>query len=116
MFYNHLVLVNVTLASASPFDIAWSDTDSLVNFTAGTSGVIHVSDSRGTLQQCVVLADRLVIYAEDSIGTLTYIGGDAIFLSEELIQDTRLLSSRGIVNLGPYHLLMREETISLYDG
>jgi hypothetical protein len=60
MFYNHLVLVNVTLASASPFDIAWSDADSLVDFTTGTSGDITVSDSKGTLQQCSPLGDRLL--------------------------------------------------------
>lgn len=116
MFYNHLVMVNITKASAYPGLIGWTDFNSLVDFGTGTSGEILTTDLNGPIEACLPLGDRLVIYGKDSIGVLTYVGGDVIFTYETLVQDTRLTSGRGIINLGPYHFLMRKENIAGFDG
>jgi len=116
IFYNHLVLVGITDGNEKPFSVVYSNIDSLVDFKNGTSGEALISDSQGPLIQCKPLGDRLIIYSDNSITTMSYVGGEVLWLWETLIQDVRLVSPRGIVNIGPFHLLMRKENISVFDG
>lgn len=88
-------------------------------FTAGVnndSGSIFLSDAQGAILKLENLGDRMVIYTENSIHVVSYIGGDFIFSQEQVLRETRLLSPRGIVNLGPFHLYMSTENIYLFEG
>lgn len=116
IFYDSLWLGNILTASNEPQLLAWSEEADFDDFTAEGSGNALITDAKGAIQKLLKLGDRLVVYAEDSIGTAINVGGDVQFAFEQLIQGTRLLSGRAIVNLGPYHLFASQENFYLYDG
>jgi hypothetical protein len=114
----HLILGNITLGATGEDTqlIIWSEAGSLTKFTTGTSGAYILSDSVGAIQKLMNLSDRCIVYSEDSICMLTYTGGLLIYSAEQIANQTRLVSSRSIVNVGPYHLYMSAENIYLFDG
>jgi hypothetical protein len=121
MFYNHLVMANVTTGTVGnttdhPRRVIWSDIGSLNEWVTGTSGEAEIIDSDGSLQKLLPLGDRMVLYSEDSIGVISYIGGDVIYGFEQVIRDTRLTGPRAIVNIGPFHLFASQQDIYLFDG
>jgi hypothetical protein len=116
VFFDTLVMGNITTTSREPQLIAWSDIADFDEFEAGTAGFNLVADSQGSISRLLKLGDRLAIYSENSIGVVTNVGGTAIFSFEQLIQSTRLLSPRAIVSLGPYHLYASQENFYLFDG
>ncbi len=115
-FYDHLIMGNVTTASQEKFSVYWSDVLSLTQWTSGTSGNALLTDSMGQIVRLEKLGDRLIIYCENSISMMSYIGGEIIYSFEELIRETQLLSPRSIINLGSVHLYMSLENIYLFDG
>jgi len=114
----HLIIADITLSSTGndSVHLAWSDAGSLANFTTNTSGEAIVSDSIGPIKKLINLADRCIIYSQDSIIMMSYIAGDLIFSFERVAQQIRLVSARAIVDVGPYHLYMSAENIYLFDG
>lgn len=115
-FYDHVVLANVTAASAQKNLIAWSHTGSLVDFGGANAGEAYIPDSMGAIVKLAHLGDRLMIYSENSVGMLTYVAGDLIFTQEQVLQNSRLVSGRCVVSIGPYHLLLTEENVLVFDG
>lgn len=115
-YYNHLVLGNITGSANAPYTVCWSTAGSLVDFTSGTAGAAILGDAEGSIQLLYTLNDRLALYTEDSIYVVTYVGGGAIYIFEKLIRDSKLLSSRAVVDLGPYHLYMSTNGIYAFDG
>lgn len=117
-FYGYLIWGNVKRGTWGGSSVVWSEFQKLTKFNDDTQGAGEylITDAQGELLRMVPLGDRLALYFDNSIGVLTYVGGDAIFTTEQVLQDTRLVSPAGIVNLGGIHLLMRRETISAFDG
>jgi hypothetical protein len=117
IYNGYLVFGNVSEGGvANPQLIAWSDSTNWAEWLAGNAGAIRPVDTVGPIRKLQVLGDRLMIYADDSIGNLVYVGGDIIFASERLVQQTRLVSPRAIVDVGTYHFLLDKENVQLYDG
>lgn len=88
-------------------------------FTAGVnddSGSLFLPDADGAILKLEPLGDRLVIYTENSIHVMSYVGGDFIFSQEQVVRETRLLSPRAIANLGPFHFYVSQENFYLFDG
>jgi hypothetical protein len=115
-FYGHVFLGDITVADHERQTVAWSDTGKLLDFTGPNSGVAILTEAQGTLVRMLPLGDRLVAYSENAINLIAYVGGDIIFSFESSLQETRLVSGRAIVNIGPYHIYMSQEDIELYDG
>ena len=117
-FYDHLVLANVTLTTSvtQPNIIYWSDTTTLFDFAGVNAGAVLLSDISGQIWKLVQLGDRLAIYAENSISTMTYVGGNAIYTFDKVVEDSRLVSMRGVVNISGFHLYMNQDNIIFFDG
>lgn len=115
---DHLIMGNITVTgpSVAPQDVAWSDAGKCNEWLTGTAGAQTLFDTIGTIQCIIPLAGRLIVYANDSIHTMTYVGGDLIYVFERLLEDTRLVGPRTIVNLGPYHVFLSQDNVQLFDG
>lgn len=116
MFFNRVILANVELSAQNPQMVFFSDIQSLEIFDGTTSGEIVVSGVKGPFVRMVPLGDRLVLYSEDSIAMMSYVGGDAVFSIELVSDETRLVDQKTIVNLGPYHLFLSQENVVFFDG
>jgi hypothetical protein len=117
IYNGYLVFANLSEGGVhNPQLIAWSDSTNWSEWLAGQAGAIRPVDTVGPIRKLQVLGDRLLIYADNSIGNLVYVGGDIIFSSERLVQQTRLVSPRAIVDVGTYHFLLDKENVQLYDG
>ena len=115
-FYGHLVIGGYQTTTWYRQGVAWSDAFDFEEWSTGSTGVALVADSKGDIQRLVPMGDRLMIFSDDSIGVITYIGGSVLYTFETLIQDTRLLSPRSIVSVGPFQLFMSQENVYLFDG
>ena len=117
-FYSHLFIGNITTSSTDEQQVAWANNGSLVDFTAanGDEGVNIIVDAIGPIRRMLSLGNALIIYADDTIHAITYLGGTFVFNFTLIATQTRLMGPNGIVNLGPYHLFMSQEDIVLFDG
>lgn len=117
-FNDHLFLGNVTTSGDLPTTLYWSQTQELTKFADGSlgGGAAILTDTQGEIQRLIQLGDRLMVYSDNTIHSITYVAGAAIFTFEKILQETRLLNSRSIVNLGPYHLFLSQENIIYFDG
>ena len=116
VYNNHLVLGNITTTAVNPQSLYWSVAGDFTDFSSVGSGTVLVADLHRSIQKLIPIGDRVAVFAEDSIAIMTYVGGDLLFVFENLVDDTRLLSGRTVVSVGPYLLYMSQENIYLFDG
>jgi hypothetical protein len=116
VYRDHLVLGNVETSSREPFLVAWSDTGDFFDFESGNSGANLLADSKGEIEALRTLGDRVMVYSEDSISAMLFLGGTVMFNFEQTVQNTRLLSPRAISAIGPFHVYASQENFYLLDG
>jgi len=122
LFFNHLVFGNFTDAATKEKYLIWSNDGNFQEadgFTSGvndTAGEQLLPDSQGPILKLLNLGDRLAIYSENAIGLFAFVGGNLVFSYEQVLRETRLLSPRAIVNLGPFHIYISQENFYLFDG
>jgi hypothetical protein len=116
----HLLLGNIKVDSTwYPYKVIWSSGLTLNNFLTLTSGEMTITDVKGEVQALIPLGERMVVYSENAIGSMTYVGEDTlgrIFYYETVISNTRLISGRSIVNLESFHVFMGQENFYVFDG
>lgn len=112
----YLVMGNVTTTANEPDVVVWGDTVSLTEFLNFNSGAQKLVDTSGAIQKIMPLGDRLMVYSSDSIHHMIHVGGDFVFSFQKVLDGTRLLSQRAIVNVGPFHYFMSQENVYLFDG
>jgi hypothetical protein len=116
LFYDRIVMGNILTTSQERILVAWSSPGDLIDFVSDGTGASLIPGSRGEILKLMPLGDRLFIYSNNSIAKMTYVGGFILFSFEQVLEETRLVSARSIVNIGPYHLYMSQENIVLFDG
>lgn len=118
VFFDHLILGNVSLGSsaATAKSVIWSDVTDFDEFKTGTSGEALIPALAGEILTLEPLGDRLVVYSEDTIALILFVGFPLIFSFEIIVQDTRLVSARAVVGFGPVHLYCSQENIYFFDG
>ncbi len=115
-FFDRLLLGGVTVGGAySPQDFAWCVIGDFTDWLGAGSGQ-QLIDSKGPIKRLYQQGDRMVVYSSDSIGVITYLGGDVLYAFEQLIQNTRLVSPRAIVSVGPYHVYLSRDGFYIFDG
>jgi len=119
-YFNQVVMGNVKTASDNVTAVYWSNLQSLISFDSsvsdGGTGIAIMTDVDGPIQRLVPLADRCYIFTLNSIHAMQYVGGAIGMTFVKLMQESRLLSSRSVVNIGQYLLYMSQENIVLFDG
>lgn len=119
-FYDHLILGNISYTSGEPNEslVIWSETQELTRFADvdnGTGAAI-LTDTQGEIQKFLELGDRLMIYSDNSVHGMTFVQGNIIFSFEKILQETRLVSARTVVNIGPFHVFLSQENVVYFDG
>lgn len=114
VFKGSLLVGNVN--TTEPKTIVISDTEDFTSFNAGNADVQALPDAEGEIVRMIPLADQVAIYATNSIHAVTFTGGTTVYSVIKVVNQTRLLSPRAIINLGPIHVYMSQENIYLYDG
>ena len=115
-FYNHLIFANYNDGSWHPQGIAWTNVNTLTDWTGGTSGLMTLGDLHGEILRMLPLGNSLVVYTRDSIGMIHYLGGDYIYGSDLRVGNVRVASKNSIVDLGPFHVFLGEDNFYLFDG
>jgi hypothetical protein len=119
-FYDHILLGNISYTSGSPDRtlVVWSETQELTKFadTDQDAGSAILTDTQGDIVKFVQFGDRMMIYSDNTIHSITYIAGVSVFTFEKILQETRLISPRSIVNIGPFHLFLSQENVIYFDG
>ncbi|MHA2065468.1 MAG: hypothetical protein ACXABY_13930, partial [Candidatus Thorarchaeota archaeon] len=116
-FWNHFMFVNFNNGSANVRSVAWADVGDIDDFSAGTSGLSYLTDSRGKLSRAIKLGPDLVLYSDRSITTCKYHGGTIIYLFPTLVYRTGLYSHSAIVGITTEHIFLgTDQRIYSYRG
>lgn len=116
VFFDFMILGNITLAGANVKLIQWSDIAEFETFGSGSGGALLIPGIEGQILRLEPLGDRLFIYSRDTIVAIVFIGGSIVFASEVILRDTRLVSAQAMVNIGPAHLFASQENVFFFDG
>ena len=128
-FKNHLVALNLTdSGTEKPFTIRWSDaipagaaTNGATTWntasTASASAETSISSAEGHILNAMQLGNELIIYLEDSIYALNFVGGAFTFQLRQRFKDTGLFAKDAVVDLGNgSHVLMTTDDVVVHNG
>jgi hypothetical protein len=116
IFNDRVFLANITTSSIDTQTIVWCAAGDFTDWTGVDTGAALISSADGDILQLLELSGRLMIYAENSISSMTNVGGDVLYAFERVVRGTRLASQKTIVDVGAYHLYMSSEGFYLFDG
>ena len=128
-FKNHLVALNLTdSGTAKPFTIRWSDaipagaaTNGADTWNTGSaasqSAETSISSAEGHILNALQMGNELIVYLEDSIYALNFVGGAFTFQVRQKFKDTGLFAKEAVVDLGNgNHVLMTTDDVVLHNG
>ena len=132
-FRNHLIALNLTdsasgSAVSKPFTLRWSDaipvgTDNNGSTTWDTSSAASeaaetsLMGTKGHILNAVQLGNLLMVYKEDSVYSLNYVGGAFTFNVREVFKDTGLFSRDAVVDLGDgKHVMVTTNDVVVHNG
>lgn len=123
-FKNFLVALYTIEDSATyPHRLRWSQpadpgTVPTVWVPAATNlaGSKTFSDSRGVLVDCLQMRDVNVVYKEDSVHLMQYVGGNFVFNFRQAFSEFGLLTQRAVKPFFGKHLVLAQGDIVLHDG
>lgn len=125
-FRNYLIALDVTKgviryrqmvkwsASADPLTAphTWDEAD-----TTADAGETSLSETNGTVIDCLTMRDVNIIYKDDSIYGQQYIGGAFIFRFYQIFNNVGLLSKRCVAAFEQYHCFVGNDLdIYVHDG
>lgn len=124
-FKSYLIALDVTKASVRyPWRIKWSaasdvgtipptwdETDAQYD-----AGEYDVAAMRGFLKDLVPLGDRAIIYSENSVWAMSYVGGQSVFSFELLFDDFGALNTNCVVEVEGSHFVVTNNDIILHNG
>lgn len=122
-FKGHVVLLNTKESgNPNPCRVRWSisgalayaDTD-WTNPTSGFSDKLY--ETSGHIVKSEFLGNELIIYKEDAIYAMSWIGGTSIYRLDQRVSGLGLISSRAIVRRrGLHYFLGTDYNVYMYDG
>ena len=132
-FRNHLVALNLTDSSSGsavsqPYTLRWSDaipsgadnngsTTWTTSSTASEAGETSLMGTKGHLLNAMQLGNLLMVYKEDSVYSLNYVGGAFTFNLREVFKDTGLFSRDAVVDLGNgQHVMVTTNDVVVHNG
>ncbi len=120
IYLGSLMLGNITLPTVDtryPNTVAYSTPGDFFDFSSTTADIVLLDTTKGGIEQIKLLGDAVVIYSVNSIGLARFIEGANRYVFDQIISgETRLLSGRGVINFGPYHALIMQDNIYLFNG
>ena len=90
---------------------SWDETSATVD-----AGEYDLADSKGAILDGLPLADKFMIYKEDSIYTMSYVGTPFIFAFRQLSPTIGALSKNCVAEFGDKHFIFGNGDIYINDG
>lgn len=124
-FKNYLVALNVTQISVNkPTMVKWSSPadPGEVPFTwdvtdvTNDAGETTLADTTGAIVDGKKLKDSFIIYKEDSVYAMRYIGGTFIFQFQQLYDDIGALSANCISEFDGKHFVVGQGDVYVHNG
>lgn len=112
--YPHLVKWSASATSIGALPPSWDETDATLD--AGEYDLPDVNS--GTLQEMMQLGSKMMLYKEQSIWAMRYIGGRAIFAFDTFSDVVGILAPRcvAITGDGKKHVVATQDDIMIHDG
>lgn len=124
-FKNFLVAVNITKSSVNyPYMVKWSgvaDPGTVPptwdeTLATNLAGEAPLAETGGHLLYGLALANQYVLYKEDSILVMRFIGGVNVFSFETITNTTGILSQRCAVEFFKKHIVVGKNDVVIFDG
>lgn len=124
-FKNYLIALNVTKVSgefphtvkwSSPADpgqvpSTWDETD-----PTNDAGENSLADTGGAIIDGHKLRDSFIIYKEDSVYSMRYVGGVFIFAFQQLFNDIGVLSTNCVAEFDGKHFVVGQGDVYVHNG
>lgn len=125
-YMNFLIGLGYHLTTEQEFDsqtIIWSDvtdpgtlpTWDITN-PASKAGTYALSDTKAAIIAAEVLTDSLIIYKEDSIYSMRYVGGTYVFAFDKLVNGYGAASAYSVVSVGNEHFVVGQNELYIFNG
>lgn len=124
-FKNYLFALNTTENSIRyPYRVRWSHSadPGVVPSTWDESdktkdaGFIEIAQTTGQIIDMATLSDNNIIYKEDSVWSISFVGGYGIFGVQQLFSDDGILAEKCVVEFGGRHFVVGHDDIYIHDG
>lgn len=124
-FKNYLIALNITKNSlkmptvvkwSSPADpgevpFTWDETD-----PRNDAGETPLADTAGAIVDGKKLRDQFIIYKEDSVYTMRYIGGVYVFQFQQLFDDVGMLAPNCAAEFDGKHFVVGQGDVYVHNG
>jgi len=124
-FKNFLIAVNITKASVNyPYMVKWSgiaDPGTVPptwdeTLATNLAGEAPLAETGGHLLYGLALGNQYVLYKEDSIIVMRFVGGVNVFSFETITNTTGIISQRCAVEFFKNHIVVGKADIVIFDG
>lgn len=124
-FKNYLVCMNLTVSSVlQPTTVKWSSPADPGNvpFTwdptdpTNDAGETSLADTPGAIVDARKLRDALIIYKDDSVYSMRYVGGVFVFQFQQLFDDVGMLSDNCVAEFDGKHFVVGKGDVYVHNG
>ena len=124
-YKNYLVALGITKASVdNPTTVKWSspaDPGEVpftwdVNDATNDAGENFLADTSGAIVDGKKLKDTFIIYKEDSVYSMRYVGGTFVFQFQQLFDDIGALSTNCIAEFDGKHFVVGQGDVYVHNG
>lgn len=123
-FRYHLVALDIDGPSGPlQHQVKWSDAaepgtipSSWTPSSSNEAGDAELSDTPGPIMTAVPLRDSLLIYKRNSVYSMDYIGGTAVFAIRTLLTSTGALTRHSVCEIDGRHFVVTDRDIIITDG
>ena len=125
-FQNYLIALNIGSASAqNPSRIHWSDSADVGTVPAdwdyadpaSRSGITDLADTPGIIIDGKALGNSFIVYKEDAVWSLTYVGGTYVFNLRKIFDDNNGILAEGCVaTFEGKHFVLTKGDAYVHDG
>lgn len=124
-FKNFLVgLHSIKSGTEHPHMVKWSDVadpgavppswDETV--ATNLAGEQDLADSPGVMLDCLPLGDINMLYKQDAVWSMTFVGGIAVFAFRKVFHEFGALATNCVVDIGRRHVVLTQNDLILHDG
>lgn len=124
-FKNYLVALNLTVDSVvQPTTLKWSSPadPGEVPFTwdvtdpTNDAGETSLADTSGAIVDARKLRDTLIVYKDDSVYSMRYVGGVFVFQFQQLFDDVGMLGANCVAEFDGKHFVVGKGDVYVHNG
>lgn len=117
----HLIAGNILYSQDQRLgnEIRWSDSTNPLDWTpttTNTAGGLVLRDLESDIKAFCPLANGLAVYGSDSMGVLSFIGGNLVFGFQKLFNNIGVVGSKAVVEVGYENFGLSRQGVFRTDG